>query len=148
MRYRIISYISILLFLLITENGFAFVKSAGFIQNVKGDVFIITQQSSVRAVSNMKIMEGDIIKTGRKSSIGIIFEDDTVLSLGSSSEIEISEFLFEPAEKKLSFVAKLIKGTFSFIAGQIAKLSPDKVKLETPNATLGIRGTKFLVKID
>jgi hypothetical protein len=42
----------------------------------------------------------------------------------------------------------MIHGTFSFITGQIAKLAPEKVKFETPDATLGVRGTKVLVKID
>ena len=41
-----------------------------------------------------------------------------------------------------------MKGTFSFLSGQIAKLSPDNVKLMTPDATLGIRGTKLLVKVE
>jgi hypothetical protein len=96
----------------------------------------------------MKINQGDSIQTGSKSNAGLIFEDDTVVSLGSNSEMSIEEFLFDPAKKKLSFTTRLFKGTFSFISGQIAKLAPDNVKLETPDATLGVRGTKFLVKIN
>ena len=127
---------------------FAEQESIGFINNVDGEVTIISGENSVRAVANMKIVPGDLIRTGAGSSVGLIMVDDTVLSLGPKSQIEIEEFLFDPAERDLSFVARLIKGTFSFITGQIAKLAPQKVKLETPDATLAVRGTKFVVEID
>jgi hypothetical protein len=96
----------------------------------------------------MKIQQGDTIKTGSSGSVGLIFDDDTAVSLGPNSELAVESFQFKPAEQKLSFFARLFKGTFCFVTGQIAKLAPDKVKFETPEATLGVRGTKFLVKID
>jgi len=124
------------------------IESVGFIKSVSGEVLIVSSELSVRAVPNMKIMQGDSIATGAGSSVGLIFEDDTVVSIGPNSEIEIQSFMFNPVEKELSFVARMVKGTFSFITGQIAKLAPRNVKLETPDATLGVRGTKLLVKID
>ena len=96
----------------------------------------------------MNIMQGDVIKTGKNGEAGLIFDDDTVVGLGPDSEISIEKFLFDPANRQLSFIAKIIHGTFSFISGQITKLAPQKVKFETPDATLGVRGTKFLVKVD
>lgn len=122
--------------------------SIGFVKTVSGEVFITTTQTKVQAVPNMKIQKGDVVTTANQSSAGLIFEDDTVISLGPKSEIVIESFLFHPVEKELSFVAKMVRGTFSFISGQIAKLAPEKVTLETPDATLGVRGTKLLVKID
>jgi len=126
------------------------IQSAGIIKSVSGEVMITSahQTTSIKAVPNMKIIQGDSIKTGVKGSVGLTFDDDTVISLGPNSEIVIQEFLFNPVEKKLSFVAKMIKGTFSFLSGQIIKLAPDKVQLKTPDATLAIRGTKLCVKID
>lgn len=129
-------------------NCMAKFESVGFIKSVAGEVYIVSSNLSVRAVPNMKIIKGDSIITGADSSVGLIFEDDTVVSIGPKSEILIQDFMFDPVEKELSFVARMIKGTFSFITGQIAKLAPKNVKLETPDATLGVRGTKFLVKID
>ncbi len=122
--------------------------SAGFVKTVSGDVLIISSQKTVKAVANMLVMEGDSIQTGVSSSVGLIFEDDTVVALGPNSKIAIESFLFKPAEKQLSFIIRMVQGTFSFISGQIAKLAPKKVVLQTPDATLGVRGTKFLVKID
>lgn len=146
---NIYSLVLIICFLLAGAfNCMAKIESVGFVKSVSGEVFIISSSLSVRAVPNMKIMQGDVIATGADSSTGLIFEDDTVVSIGPNSEIEIQSFMFNPVEKDLSFVARMVKGTFSFITGQIAKLAPRNVKLETPDATLGVRGTKLLVKID
>ncbi len=119
-----------------------------FITTVSGEVFLVSDQSALQAVPNMKVFQGDTIKTGVAGSVGLIFDDDTVASLGPDSEIAVEKFLFNPVDNELSFVTKLLKGTFCFITGQIAKLAPKAVTFETPDATLGVRGTKFLVKID
>ena len=121
--------------------------TVGFVKNVSGDVFLQNDSSKVKAVKNMTISEGDTIITGSNSRVGILFKDDTALSMGPSSQIDISQFNFQPHEKKLSFITKLFKGTFTFISGQIAKLAPDQVEIQTPNATLGVRGTKFIVHV-
>ena len=123
-------------------------ETIGIIKSVSGDVYLTNTTSAIKAIPNMRLNQGDSIRTGPYSNAGLIFEDDTVVSLGSNSEMSIERFLFDPAAEKLEFVAKLLQGTFSFISGQIAKLAPDQVKIETPDATLGVRGTKFLVKID
>jgi hypothetical protein len=122
--------------------------SFGIVKSVSGEVLISSPQSTIRAVPNMKVVQGNSIKTGAKSSVGLIFEDDTVVALGPNSEITIESYLFNPVDQELSFIARLAKGTFSFITGQIAKLAPQNVKFETPDATLGVRGTKLLVEID
>lgn len=123
-------------------------ESIGIIKSVSGNVFLTNTSSSIKAAANMRLTQGDSIRTGANSNAGLILEDDTVVSLGSNSELSIVQFLFDPAAEKLAFCIRLFQGTFSFISGQIAKLAPDQVKIETPDATLGVRGTKFLVKID
>lgn len=147
MKFSTVFYLTCLM-CLVALPCLAETESIGFIDSVKGEVIIVSGETSVQGVQNMKIIPGDLIKTGSNSSVGLILEDDTVLSLGPKSEIEIEEFLFDPAERNLSFIARMLRGTFSFITGQIAKLAPQKVKLETPDATLAVRGTKFVVEID
>lgn len=140
-------FIATSILICLTAQAHAF-ETIGIIKSVSGDVYLSSTSSKIRAVPNMRLNQGDTINTGSKSSAGLIFEDDTVVSLGSNSEMAIEEFIFDPAKEKLSFITRLVKGTFSFISGQIAKLAPDQVKLETPDATLGVRGTKFLVKVN
>ena len=140
--------ISLVFFLAASERGLAQDDSFGIVKSVSGEVVVSNAQRSISAVPNMKINQGDSIKTGGDGSVGLIFADDTVVALGPNSEIKIESFLFNPVDLQLSFVARLFKGTFSFITGQIAKLAPKNVKFETPEATLGVRGTKLLVEID
>ncbi len=120
----------------------------GSVNRLKGTASIIRQNHVIPAQVGEKIYMMDALKTGRDGSLGVIFKDDTLLSIGPQSEIIISEFVFSPAEGKLSMVTKLLKGTAIYLTGIIAKLSPGSVRFETPVANIGIRGTKFAVKIE
>ena len=60
----------------------------------------------------------------------------------------MDEYVFEPQKKKMSMLMRIIKGTASYLSGIIGKQSPDTVKIKTPEATIGIRGTRFLVEVD
>jgi len=120
----------------------------GSVNRLKGTASIIRQNHVIPAQVGEKIYIMDALKTGRDGSLGVIFKDDTLLSIGPRSEIIISEFIFSPTEGKLSMVTKLLKGTAIYLTGIIAKLSPGSVRFETPVANIGIRGTKFAVKIE
>lgn len=119
----------------------------GIVKSLTGDVMIVRNEASIKAEVNMKLLKGDQVKTGDNSKAGLIFEDDTVISIGPNSRIVIENFLFQPNEKKLSFVARIVQGTASYLSGQIAKLAPDLVRIETPHATIGTRGTNILIKV-
>jgi hypothetical protein len=123
-------------------------EHVGIVKSLAGDVVIVRDGKPLNASANMKVMKGDIVTTGSDGKAGLIFEDDTVISMGSNSRIAIENFIFQPSEKKLSFIARIYQGTASFLSGQIAKLAPNQVHVETPYATVGTRGTHFLVKVD
>lgn len=123
-------------------------EHAGIVKTLAGDVVIVRNGKIIKAAQDMKLMQGDVVSTGVGGKVGLILEDDTVISMGSNSRIAIENFMFQPSEKKLSFIARFFKGTASFISGQIAKLAPDNVRVETPHATVGMRGTHFLVKAE
>lgn len=120
----------------------------GIIKTLSGDVVIVRNGTTIKAEGNMKLLKGDQISTGANGKAGLIFEDDTVISIGANSRIVIDDFMFQPSEKKLSFIARIIQGTASYLSGQIAKLAPNLVRLVTPHATVGMRGTHVLVKVD
>lgn len=73
----------------------------------------------------------------------VIQRSETTIPVANGMEIQ-----FEPLEKKLFFVLRMIQGTVSFLSGQVAKLSPESVKLVMPAATIGVRGTHVLIKVD
>lgn len=123
-------------------------EPAGIIKKTTGSVFIINSEQSTPAKDGSIIFTNDTIKTGSDGSIGIIFQDDTLLSLGPNSKITVDKFVFDPNNKKYSFITKMSKGTAVFVNGNIGRLSPKSVKFETPLASLGLRGTKFAIKVD
>ena len=120
----------------------------GKIKTGKGIIFVIRSGVEIAVNIGDKIYQNDTIGTRRDSSVGIIFEDNTILTLGPKSEIVIDEYVFTPQEGKLSMIARMLKGTASYLSGIIGRQSPESVKFQTPDATIGIRGTKFLVKVD
>jgi hypothetical protein len=127
------------------------VASDGEIARVKtftGTVSIIRTEKVIPVSRDEKIYKGDTLKTGADGSLGITFRDNTLLSLGPGSIVIMNEFLFDPAQGKLSIVTRIIKGTAAYLSGIIAKLSPQSVRFETPVATVGFRGTRFLVRIE
>lgn len=94
-----------------------------------------------------EIFQGDTIMTDTKGTVGIIFSDGAVLTLGPEGKLIIDKFLFNPSEQKVSFVSEVLKGTVAFISGAIGRISPDSVQFKTPTATLGLRGTKILIEV-
>jgi len=128
--------------------GFENSEHVGIVKSVTGDAVILRNGHTFAAEVNTKIFNNDLVKTGSDEKIGLVFEDDTIISMGSNSQIIIEDFLYQPAEKKMSFVTRIIQGTVSFLSGQMGKLFPEGIRLETPDAVIGFRGTRVLVKVE
>lgn len=92
------------------------------------------------------LFEKDTIVTGGDGSIGITFIDNTVMSAGPNSEISLEQFMFDSSNFNGSMLTELRKGTLSVVSGDIARSSPGAMKVRTPAATLGVRGTRFVVE--
>ena len=118
------------------------------VQKVKGTSTIVRQNQTMVATVGLEIWENDILRTGPDGSIGVIFNDDTSLSLGPSSVLVIDNYIFAPRQGKFSIVLRMIRGTAAYLSGLISKLAPDSAHFETPTASIGIRGTKFVVKVE
>jgi hypothetical protein len=125
-----------------SENEVARVKT------FTGTVSIARIEKVIPVNRDERIYRGDSIQTGADGAVGIIFKDNTTLSLGPNSVVIVNEFFFHPSQGKLSIVNRIIKGTAVYLSGVIARLSPQSVRFQTPVATVGFRGTKFLVSVD
>ena len=118
----------------------------GGLRNVTGSGTILRDGRQIIAKDGIRIKMGDRLITGGNGAMGVIFTDNTRISLGPDSEINIDHYVFNPKQGVFSFLTELVQGTASYISGAIGKLSPDSVKFKTPTAVVGIRGTSFLVK--
>lgn len=148
MKRKPVLMIIVMLSLLFNFSALAADVPVGSIKLLKGSASIIRNKKSIETKIGTPVVRGDSLKTGANSSMAMVFKDDTLLSIGSDSEISVNEFLFSPAEGKLSFVTHLLKGTAACVTGIIARLSPESVRFETPVANIGVRGTMFAVKIE
>jgi len=119
---------------------------AGVVRSSQGSVTVTRGEEVFPAKPGVRLIVGDLLSTGSDGSMGVIFRDDSTLSLGPDSSLVLREFLFSPADRKLGLVASLTRGTMAYLSGLLGKLAPETVRFETPVATIGIRGTRFAVK--
>jgi len=91
------------------------------------------------------VYKGDVVRTGADGKVGITFTDGTAFNLSSNARMVLNEFVYDPNGTSNSTLFSLSKGTFTFIAGKVAKTGD--MKIDTPVATMGIRGTTPHVEI-
>jgi hypothetical protein len=120
----------------------------GLVKTYEPVAIAIRQGAEIKLEVGSEIFEGDTIVTDSDGSVGIIFTDGAVLTLGPSGKLIVEDFLFKPAEQHVSFLSRIMKGTVVFVSGAIGRISPDAVQFTTPTATLGLRGTKVLIEVD
>ena len=91
------------------------------------------------------VYQGDVVRTGADGLVSINFADGTSFNLSKNANMTLNEFVYDPNGKSNSTLFNLTKGTFTFVAGKIAKTGD--MKIDTPVATMGIRGTTPRVEI-
>lgn len=119
----------------------------GHLQNLSGSATVDRAGAALPAAAGMVLLQGDKLRTGRPGAAGVVLTDDTTIALGSGSELVLDNYAFAPQEGKFSLALKLMKGTFSYVTGQIVKLSPEAARVQTPTATIAVRGTKLLIEV-
>jgi hypothetical protein len=122
-------------------------RPMGLVKTVSGEAFILRDGHRLAALPGSALVLGDVLSTGATGALGVILRDDTILSLGPSTETHLEKFAFEPSDHKLAMVLRVTRGLFEYVSGRIAKLAPGSVRIETPVATLGVRGTRFVARI-
>ena len=135
----------ILILLFLTGLIFA---SVGKIATMSGDVSIIRDGSLVSATKGSVVENKDTITTTKGSRVQLIFNDKTIITIGSNSKFSISDYLYDEKNNQANASFSLSKGIFRAMTGKIGKIAPSKFKLKMKTATIGIRGTRFIGNID
>lgn len=126
-------------------TAFAGEDHAALIKSIHGVVNVTRQQKTFEAIPGATLQVSDRVVTAQSASAAIVFRDGTLLTLGSGADVLLRDYLFVPRESKFSFSLFLAKGSAIYESGKIGKLSPQSVTVETPDATVGVRGTRFLI---
>ena len=121
-------------------------QEAGHIKVARGVVQVERAGQKTPAAVGAVVQAGDVVSTGADGSVGITFLDNSLLSAGPNSVLAIDRFTFDSTTHQGSFESSLRKGTLAVVSGKLAKQSPEAMKVKTPAAVLGVRGTEFLVR--
>lgn len=91
------------------------------------------------------VYQGDVVQTAADGKVSINFTDGTSFNLSSNARMALDEYVYEPNGTSNSTLFNLSKGTFTFVAGKVAKTGD--MRVDTPVATMGIRGTTPHIEI-
>ncbi|MDN5042502.1 FecR family protein [Aliarcobacter butzleri] len=128
--------------LLLLFASFLF-ANIGTVSLVEGKATILRNGQTLGANMGDKIENKDVISTQVNSKIKITFIDNTIVTIGKESSLNIEEYIFNTSTKEAKTELNVLKGAFHTITGEIGKVNPDKFKLKTKSASIGIRGTEF-----
>ena len=123
-----------------------FASDVGQIKVSKGAVQIERGSQKLPGQVGMRVQQSDVVVTGADGSAGITFMDDSLLSVGPNSVLAIDRFEFDSTTHRGAFDSSLKKGTLAAVSGKISKESPGAMRVRTPAAVLGARGTEFVVR--
>jgi hypothetical protein len=96
----------------------------------------------------MPIRQADTLVTGTDGAVGVTFSDNSLLSTGPNSVLVVDRYDFNSTTHAGHFDASLKKGTLAVVSGKMVKQSPDAMKVRTPAAIMGVRGTEFVVQVE
>jgi hypothetical protein len=122
--------------------------AAGRIKVASGSAYVVRASLTIPAQVGDVVYESDQLRTGADGTLGVTLKDDTRVSLGPSSEVRLEHFVYAPAEGGLGLVLKFVRGVAAYVSGRIAKLAPDAIRLETPAAIVGVRGTSLAIRVE
>jgi len=116
---------------------------------VKGTVEIqsLNEDTMRQAVVKEPVFLGDNVNSRVGSSLQVLLKDSSTFTVGPQCDIVIDKFVYDPKKNNNTLSAKVKKGMFRFTSGKVSKTNPDKITVETPTATMGIRGTMVEVLV-
>lgn len=145
MRWRV-CLVALVLF--VGREAAAQAPPAGRVKVATGAAIIVRGGATIAATSGAEVYEADILRTGADGRLSLMLKDESRLSLGPNSELALTRFAYSPQDQQLGLGVRLARGMLSYVSGLIARLAPDTVRLQTPTAIIGVRGTHVLVRAE
>ncbi|GAB6068930.1 hypothetical protein JCM30760_00270 [Thiomicrorhabdus hydrogeniphila] len=134
-----------IIFILCFFIGSEAYASIGKVSALSGNALIERNQQKIDAAIGSPIMKKDTVVTLDATKMQMVFIDKTVITLGKNTRFDISTYsLNDSDEPKVAF--SLAKGFMKSVTGKIGKLAPQRFKIKTKDAVIGIRGTTFTLE--
>jgi hypothetical protein len=124
-------------------------EHAGFIKSVQGTVRLLGPSGEARvAKAGDSVAPVDRVETAADSGASVVLRDGTMMVVGPSSRLDLKQFHFDATTHDGSIFVALLRGSMRMVTGLIGKAHPDAIRVDTQTATIGIRGTDFIVTAD
>lgn len=125
--------------------GEAPAQEIGVVKRAEPPAFVERGGVSAPAAPGDALLAGDVLRTGAGGSIGVVLNDGAAVALGADSALELARFVFEPGEGVFDMVLRVLTGRAVIRSGLIGEQAPERIRVETPEMTIGVRGTRFAV---
>ena len=125
----------------------AWAVDVGEIKVTKGIAHVERGTQRLPVKLGMPIQQADKVVTGADATVGITFTDNSLLSIGPNSALAIDKYVFDSTTHAGQFDSTLSKGSLAVVSGKIVKQSPEAMRVRTPSAIMGVRGTEFAVRV-
>ncbi len=119
----------------------------GKVTEQTGPTEIVRNKRSTPSAVNTTVEMNDTIVTA-KARAQLTFEDNTTVKITEQSKLIIDDFVYDPKKGSGKVAMKVVLGTARYASGQIAKTNPQNVNVQTPTATVAVRGTDFSMTVD
>ena len=137
-----------MLALMVAASLPAYSAEVGLVKVSHGSVTIERGAERIAAAVGTAVQASDVIVTGADGAAGITFSDNSLVSVGPSSTFAIDKYAFDTTTYAGEFQGTLSKGRLAAVSGKMVKQSPESMKIRTPSAIMGVRGTEFVVQVD
>jgi hypothetical protein len=132
----------------IFSSPVAYTIEKPFVGVISAAVGEIYNQNNKKLKNGDKIYFGDSIIVKDKSNSQILLLDETVMSVGSNSEIKIDEFIYDPKTKDGKILSQIKSGSMKVLTGGVSEKNPANLEIKVPAGTIGTRGTEFQATVD
>ena len=126
----------------------AFANDVGQIKMVRGTVHVERDGQRLAAKPGMGVRQADTLITGADGAVGVTFLDNSRVSAGPGSVLEIERYSFNSTTHAGEFDASLKQGSIAVVSGKMVKQTPGSMRVRTPYSVMGVRGTEFVVRLD
>jgi hypothetical protein len=141
---QLIQLATLILFLSLSQTSIA---AIGKVTEQTGPTEIVRNKKSIPSSVNSGVEMNDTIVTARAKA-KLTFEDNTTVNITEQSKLVIDDFVYDPKKGSGKIAMKVVLGTARYASGQIAKTNPQQVNVQTPTATVAVRGTDFSMTVD
>ena len=139
-------YAAVILFLLLSTSALG--KTIGEVTYLKGDGMLSRLKEEYELAEKLGVESNDLIETARGLT-SITFEDNTQVRIKENSKLVIDDFVYDTKPKSVNRLAlKVAIGTVRYASGGIAKNNSKDVDIQTPVATIAVRGTEFSMVVN